>query len=69
MTWKPNDARRYTDDAATWEKRKRWADIANEALGKSGDEGYAICAANEAVERRTRFERWRTRFAQWVMPS
>ena len=68
VTWKPKDARKYSNDVATFEKRKLWAEIANDELGKTGDEGYAIRAANEAVKHRTRIERWRIRLAKRIQP-
>lgn len=49
MPWTARDASRFTKEASTPEKRKRWARIANEALKRGLSDGAAIREANAAI--------------------
>jgi len=51
MLWTPNDAERHTHKATTREPKELWAKVANEGLGRTGDEGRAIREANAVVAR------------------
>jgi hypothetical protein len=51
MPWTPNDAERHTHKAATWALKELWAEVANESLERTGDEGRAIREANAVVAR------------------
>ena len=51
MPWKSDDAPRHTKAANTPTKQRVWAQVANEALERTGDEGRAIREANAAVRR------------------
>lgn len=45
MPWNPNDADRFKKGLSPSSKR-RWAEVANEVLKKTGSESSAIKAAN-----------------------
>jgi uncharacterized protein (UPF0147 family) len=52
MPWTPDDGpKRHTRKANTPKKRRRWADVANNVLERTGDEGRAVRAANAVVAR------------------
>jgi hypothetical protein len=51
MPWTPNDAQRHTRKATTSELRELWAQVANQALERTGDEGRAIREANAVIAR------------------
>lgn len=51
MPWDHTDASTFTHRADTHKKKKVWAQIANEVLKKTGDEGRAVREANAAVHR------------------
>jgi hypothetical protein len=53
MPWTPNDAERHTHKAATPALKELWAEVANEALKRTGDEGRAIREANAVIARQT----------------
>lgn len=47
--WKSSDARRHTKKATTAKKQRQFADVANQVLARTGDEGRAIREANAVV--------------------
>jgi hypothetical protein len=51
MPWTADDAERHTHKAATPELKELWAKVANESLGRDGDEGRAIREANAVIAR------------------
>ena len=51
MPWTPNDAERHTHKATTRELKELWAQVANESLERTGDEGRAIREANAVIAR------------------
>ncbi|MBV9994520.1 MAG: hypothetical protein JO127_04840 [Caulobacteraceae bacterium] len=51
MPWTPDDAERHTHKAATPALQELWAEVANETLERTGDEGRAIREANAVVAR------------------
>jgi len=51
MPWTPNEAKRHTHKATSWELKEIWAKVANECLERTGDEGRAIREANAVVAR------------------
>lgn len=51
MPWKPGDAPAKTKKANSPTKKKVWANVANGALGRTGDEGSAIRQANAVTAR------------------
>jgi hypothetical protein len=56
MPWTSNDAEKHTHKAATSSLKELWAQVANEALEKTGDEGRAIREANSVIARLVRAE-------------
>jgi len=52
MPWTADDAERHTHKATTPELRELWAQVANECLERTGDEGRAIREANAVIARR-----------------
>jgi hypothetical protein len=52
MPWGSGDALRHTRKAVTPKKQRQWADVADSALARTGDEGRAIREANAVVARR-----------------
>ena len=54
MPWQPEDAPRHTHKADTPHLCRLWAEVANNVLFETGDEGRAVRAANAAVARATR---------------
>jgi len=58
MPWTPNDAERHTHKATTPALKELWAKIANESLGRTGDEGRAIREANAVVARQAEPSYW-----------
>lgn len=53
MPWKANDGpARHTKKANTPKLKRQWADVANNVLKKSGDEGRAVREANAVVAKR-----------------
>lgn len=51
MPWSANDAERHTHKATTRELKELWAEIANDCLERTGDEGRAIREANAVIAR------------------
>ena len=51
MPWTPSDAQRHTHKATTPALQELWANVANEALKRLGDEGQAIREANAVISR------------------
>jgi len=51
MPWNSKDATRHTKKADTSSKKRQFAQVANEVLSRTGDEGRAIREANAAVKR------------------
>jgi hypothetical protein len=49
MPWKPTDARAKTRKASTPRKQRQWANVANDVLDRTGDEGRAVRTANGVV--------------------
>jgi hypothetical protein len=56
MPWTSNDAEKHTHKATTSALQELWAEIANEALERTGDEGRAIREANAVIARQARAE-------------
>jgi hypothetical protein len=54
MPWQPDDAPRHTHKANTPHLCRLWAEVANNVLAKTGNEGRAVRAANAAVAREKR---------------
>lgn len=54
MPWTPDDATSHTKKATTENAKRRWAEIANQVLERTGDEGRAIREANAVIARATR---------------
>jgi hypothetical protein len=52
MPWASGDARRHSKRADTPKKQRQWADVADSALARTGDEGRAIREANAVVKRK-----------------
>ncbi len=52
MPWTANDAERHTHKAITSELKELWANVANQSLERTGNEGRAVRAANAAVARK-----------------
>lgn len=51
MPWTPDEAESHTRKATTQALQELWAQVANEALERTGDEGRAIREANAVVAR------------------
>jgi hypothetical protein len=51
MPWLASAARGHTRKANTPKKQRQWADVADSALARTGDEGRAIREANAVVKR------------------
>ena len=51
MPWRPDDATSHTKKAATEKAKRQWAEIANQVLEQTGDEGRAIREANAVIAR------------------
>jgi len=51
MPWMPDDATSHTKKAATEKTKRQWAEIANQVLEQTGDEGRAIREANAVIAR------------------
>jgi hypothetical protein len=51
MPWTSEDAERHTHKASTPQLKELWAKVANESLGRHGDEGRAIREADAVVAR------------------
>jgi hypothetical protein len=51
MPWTDNDADKHTHKATTPALKELWAKVANESLGRTGDEGRAIREANAVIAR------------------
>jgi hypothetical protein len=51
MPWTPDDAEKHTHKATTQALKELWANVANETLERTGDEGRAIREANAVVAR------------------
>ncbi|HUC64745.1 MAG TPA: hypothetical protein VMA53_04905 [Stellaceae bacterium] len=51
MPWTPDDAERHTHKATTPELQELWAQVANECLERTGNEGRAIREANAVIAR------------------
>jgi hypothetical protein len=54
MPWTPEDATSHTKKATTGTAKRHWAEIANQVLEKTGDEGRAIREANAVIARTAR---------------
>ena len=54
MPWTPDDATSHTKKAATQKTKRQWAEIANQVLERTGDEGRAIREANAVIARTAR---------------
>jgi hypothetical protein len=54
MPWQPDDAPRHTHKANTPHLCRLWAEVANNVLAETGNEGRAVRAANAAVAREKR---------------
>ena len=54
MPWTPDDAPSHTKKATTERIKRQWAEIANQVLEQTGDEGRAIREANAVVARTAR---------------
>lgn len=54
MPWRPEDAPRHTHKADTPDLCRLWAEVANNVLAETGDEGRTVRAANSAVARAKR---------------
>jgi hypothetical protein len=54
MPWTPRDAISHTKKATTETAKRHWAEIANQVLEKTGDEGRAIREANAVIARTAR---------------
>jgi hypothetical protein len=52
MPWMPSDAERHTHKATTLPLKELWAKVANEALERTRDKGYAVREANAVIARR-----------------
>jgi len=52
MPWSPADASAKTKKATSPAAKKQWADVANNVLEKTGDEGRAVKTANGVVKKR-----------------
>ena len=52
MPWKASDATRFNSGAQSTRVKSLWAQIANETLRRTGDEGRAVRAANAAIKLR-----------------
>ena len=50
--WEPDDASKHNSGIVSRRQRETWADIANETLARTGDEGRAIRAANSKFKPR-----------------
>ena len=55
--WSPDDAPKHNSGIVSRRMRETWADIANETLARTGDEGRAIRAANSKFKPRQERER------------
>jgi hypothetical protein len=51
MPWRPDDATSHTKKATTEKTKREWAEIANQVLERTGDEGRAIREANAVIAR------------------
>ncbi len=51
MPWTPEDAPSHTKKATTDKAKRLWAEIANQVLARTGDEGRAIREANAVIAR------------------
>ena len=57
MPWTADDAQRHTHKATTRVLQELWAEIANECLERTGDEGRAIREANAVIAHRAETSR------------
>jgi hypothetical protein len=51
VPWTPDDATSHTKKATTEKAKRQWAEIANQVLAQTGDEGRAIREANAVIAR------------------
>jgi hypothetical protein len=51
MPWTPDDAERHTHKATTRALKELWANVENEYLERTDDEGRAIREANAVIAR------------------
>ena len=51
MPWTPKDAKRHDKKASTPKRQRQWADVANSALHRTGNEGLAIREANGVIRK------------------
>ena len=52
MPWGAKDAKRHTKKARSTAAQGLWAQVANQVLAKTGNEGRAVREANAVVKRR-----------------
>ena len=52
MPWKPTDAARHDKKAKSGVAKRKWSDVANGVLEKTGDEGRAVREANSVIRKR-----------------
>ena len=52
MPWGAKDAKRHTKKARSPGAQGLWAQIANQVLAKTGNEGRAVREANAVIKRR-----------------
>lgn len=54
MPWTPSDAKRFSKRAGgSKTSSKQWADVANSALSKTGDDATAIKEASSVIKKAT----------------
>ena len=51
MPWTSKDAKRHDKKASTPKRQRQWADVADSALRRTGDEGLAIREANGVIKK------------------
>lgn len=59
MPWSPSDAKRHTAKASTPHLQRLWANVANSALSRTGDDALAIREANGVVAKQLATKRKR----------
>ena len=51
MPWTSKDAKRHDKKATSPKRQRQWADVADSALRRTGDEGLAIREANGVIRK------------------
>ena len=51
MPWTSKDAKRHDKKANSPKRQRQWADVADSALRRTGDEGLAIREANGVIKK------------------